>query len=137
VIVVAQPQVSDDPTTCEPLEELGLVSLTSVLEPDLLVAFENQADHSWTIDVYDAKKRRMSDRRPRMSAGDVAEAASKYLWGLRAGSLEGRLVRTVSILSPTTPESMFDTESRIDTLGLRPGVGMNELAELVRNRVPS
>ncbi|MDA9293046.1 hypothetical protein N9Q18_01030 [bacterium] len=137
IIAVAQPEISDDPDRCGPLMELGLVSITSVLEPDLLVVFENQADKSWMIDVYDAKKRRSSKRRPRMSAGDVAEAASKYVWGLRMPSKLQPAVRTVSILSPETPEGMFDSASQIETFGLRPGVGVDGLTNVVRNRLPT
>ena len=134
ILVVAQPQVSRDPASCGILAPVGLFSVSSVLQPDLVVAMEDMHSGTWHVDVYDAKKRSQP-----MTSGDVAEAASKYVWGIRRkGSTADELaVRSVTIVTTGDGGSMFSpADSRIGSVCAMPSEpGVGELAGLLRERL--
>ena len=134
VIVVAQPQISDEPASCKILERAVLFSVSSILQPDVVVAIEDRHSQTWHIDVYDAKKHSRT-----MTPGGVAEAASKYVWGIRRKGLTGHdlAVRAVTLITTREEEArMFSTASRIDTLCAMPSdFGVAGLGCLLRKRL--
>lgn len=115
-IVAAQPRLAGAPTSCPPLVDVGLKSVTSVLIPDLLVAWRATTESEWTTTIFDAKHRVTG--KP-MDAGAVAEAGSKYLWGLRR-TPDKRGVNRVVIVSPEDAGSMFSDDSLIDAVRMLP-----------------
>ncbi|MFA9432815.1 hypothetical protein [Egicoccus sp. AB-alg2] len=119
--VVAQARFSANPDACAPLAHLGIFSISSVLRPDCVVVVEEDGIAPRVVAV-DAKKRQAA-----MDAGDVAEAASKYVWGLRRsspGAVATVAVDRVVVAAPAGGGPMFDqTLSRIEVTGLAPGAG--------------
>jgi hypothetical protein len=116
IIVVAQARLAASPTSCLPLEDAGLRSVTSVLRPDLIAAWRSSPDEEWEVVVFDAKHRVAGQP---MDAGAVAEAGSKYLWGVRRESLE-RGVNRVVIVSTEGGGTMLKAQALIDSVRLVP-----------------
>ena len=131
VILVAQPQISDHPESCDILAPTDLVSVSSPLQPDVVVAGEDKSLGTWDIDVYDAKKRTQA-----MTPGDVAEAASKYVWGIRHAQGGELAVRAVTVVTTIQAGPMFRSDSRIDSLCAMPSdPGTTDLGDLVCARL--
>ena len=98
----------------------GIRSNTSVLIPDVCV-FLVRTDHRTECVVVDAKRRSSVT----MAPDDVAEAASKYVWGLRIGpegGLEPRVDIAKAIIATTAiAPVMHSVESRIVAMRVLPG----------------
>ena len=134
IILVAQPEITKDAQSCEILEPAALFSVSSELRPDVLVAVENEASGTWQVEVYDAKKRTHA-----MTSGEVAEAASKYVWGIRRidpTRCDDLAVSAVTLVSTAKGGSMFSADARIGSLRAMPsGLGVAGLKEFVRARL--
>lgn len=115
-VVAAQARLAGAPTSCPPLVNLGLQSVTSVLIPDLLVAWRASTESEWETIIFDAKDRVAGQP---MDAGAVAEAGSKYLWGLRRHAGQ-RGVNRVVVVSTEDAGSMFSVGSLIDSVRMLP-----------------
>ncbi|AXH95509.1 hypothetical protein DV701_04615 [Ornithinimicrobium avium] len=94
-------------------------SLTSTLVPDVGVFL--MTDHEQRMVVVDAKRRSALT----MRADDVAEASSKYVWGLRVsppsdGAPRLAVDRVVLASTAQTPE-MYSDHSRIEGSTVVPG----------------
>jgi hypothetical protein len=116
LLVAAQARLAATPTSCPPLVDVGLRSVTSVLIPDLLVAWRASPTSEWMTTAFDAKHRIAGQP---MDAGAAAEAGSKYLWGLRRGA-DDRGVNRVVIVSTERTGAMFSDESRIAGVRMLP-----------------
>lgn len=115
-IVAAQARVAATPQSCPPIEDADLHSITSVLRPDLLIASRLAPGESWQVIVFDAKHRIAGQT---MDASAVAEAGSKYLWGIRRESLDCGVNRVV-IVSTEDTGAMFDSDALIDSVRFLP-----------------
>lgn len=101
----------------------GILSVSSDLRPDVLLSIWREGGGQAMV-CLDAKQRTTATM---MESGDVAAAASKYLWGLRRGD-DPRSVavsRTLIVSSaPVEQAQMFDEEmSRIGAAYLTPSGG--------------
>lgn len=96
----------------------GVRSLTSVLKPDVAVFVLE--DSQTTMVVIDAKRRSARE----MAADDIAEAASKYIWGLRLGEDDATLidVEAAIIATSAVPKPMFSASSRVVPVQTYPGL---------------
>jgi hypothetical protein len=99
---------------------VGIRSNTSALIPDVSVFFVGVERFSYV--VIDAKRRSSIS----MAPDDVAEAASKYVWGLRiepSGGEEPRIDIDRAIIATTaSAPTMFSEAGRIEALTVRPGL---------------
>jgi hypothetical protein len=97
--------------------DLTLMSVTAELIPDLLVA-RSEGDRA-RLTVIDAKQRSGAV----MTGAAIAEAAAKYVWGLRdAHRRDDVAIDTVIIASPTSVTAMLDpSRARIRSVTCRPG----------------
>jgi len=116
LLVAAQARLGASPASCPSLVEVGLRSATSVLIPDLVVAWRASTTSEWKTIVFDAKHRFAGQP---MDAGAVAQAGSKYLWGLRRRVGESGVHRVV-IVSTEDAGAMFSRESLIDAVRMLP-----------------
>lgn len=116
LIVVAQARLAADPSSCIPLLDVGIRSITSVLIPDLTMAWRESSSSEWEVVVFDAKHRIAGHP---MDAGAVAEAGSKYLWGLRRHP-GGQVVNRVMIVSTEDAGAMFSSDSLIERVRMLP-----------------
>lgn len=133
IILVAQPDISNDEGNAESLEPTAVFSVSSRLQPDAIVAVEDRVSGAWLVDVYDAKKRTHA-----MSSSDVAEAASKYVWGIRRvdPAPMNLVVRNATIVTTLDAGAMYSVDSRIESLCAMPsGSGCAALAEKLRQRI--
>ena len=93
----------------------SIQSISSTLIPDVLLVIETESNTS-RIFVIDAKKRGTGTA---MTAGDVAEAASKYLWGVVwAGSdfvraVAGALIAASALENATMYSASSAIEARV------------------------
>jgi hypothetical protein len=107
------------------------------LIPDVLLAATAPASQTARVTVFDAKKRGVTTA---MSRADVAEASSKYLWGIRwdAGAQTtdksvgvdpqvGFAVREVVILTSSTAPKMHSSKGKIRAIELRPNMSDDTL----------
>jgi hypothetical protein len=96
-------------------------SISSTLIPDVLVAIQAESQPP-SIAVIDAKKRGVGTA---MTAGDVAEAASKYLWGIVwEGSDSVRAVQQVLIAASALDNAtMYSPSAAIEARVLLPSDG--------------
>jgi hypothetical protein len=119
LFVCSQLRVGRTPVHPDHRLPAGVRSNTSVLIPDVSV-FLIGADHMAHV-VVDAKRRSGAA----MAPDDVAEAASKYVWGLRFGPPSGAEPRIdvdrAIIATTAAAPTMFSTDSRIDAVSVRPG----------------
>lgn len=115
-VIVSQARLAGVPHSCPPLEAVGLRSVTSVLLPDILVASRTPPDSAWTVIVFDAKHRAAGHS---MDPGRVAEAGSKYLWGVRRDP-DVRGVDRVVIVSTEGAGEMFGESSSIESVKMLP-----------------
>jgi hypothetical protein len=115
-VLAAQARLAGAPTSCPPLADIGLRSVTSVLVPDLLVAWRASTGSEWATIIFDAKHRVAGQP---MDAGAVAEAGSKYLWGLRRNARHLGVNRVV-IVSTENAGSMLSDDSLIDGVRMLP-----------------
>lgn len=98
-------------------------SLTSDLIPDVVVAVTDPGQSRPTLSVIDAKKRGVGTA---MAPADVAEAASKYLWGIRWAAASGheapQAISHALIVSSAAVPKMHSQAGLIDAVELRPGL---------------
>lgn len=130
LFLFAQPHISRDPQTFDGLLPIGVRSITSDLRPDALI-FVVTAAGSVGMAAVDAKLRSPGQ----IDARDVAEAASKYAWGLRlsepsAGSSAAEVSATLIAACAKVP-TMHHDGSRILAMRLVPGEDHNEANRLV------
>lgn len=111
----------------------GVVSVSSELVPDLLLSLW-QEDGGQALICGDAKQRTLGSA---MKAGDIAEAASKYLWGLRfANDLTAPASsRAIIVSSAPVSQMLNEQESRTAAVHLLPGVGRGEFAAMLTETV--
>ena len=104
----------------------GVVSVSSPLIPDLLLSLWREGGKQALI-CADAKQRWSGSE---MQAGDIAEAASKYLWGLRLANDPTTTATTKAIIISSAPVAkMFDEpQSHIGGVHLLPGRGLADFA---------
>jgi hypothetical protein len=132
ILVAAQPRIDGDGFACRSLKGINLCSVSSTLIPDLLIAVE-RPDSGWKIFVYDAKKRTNA-----MDARDIAEAASKYAWGLRWQGQDLLVaVSRVTILATVSAGSMFHERSLIEARRVLPAPGVDAVLDLLVDNVLS
>lgn len=133
VILVAQPVITDEQNRAESLEPAAIFSVSSRLKPDVIVAVEDRDSGTWFVDVYDAKKRIQA-----MRSSDVAEAASKYVWGIRRidSQISNLVVRNATIVTTLDAGAMYSSDSRIDSLCAMPSEsGPLALTERLQGRI--
>jgi hypothetical protein len=137
VVLLAQPLFSGSNRRVDAESANTCVSLTSDLIPDVLLAATAPASQTARVTVFDAKKRGVTTA---MSRADVAEASSKYLWGIRwdAGAQTtdksvgvdpqvGFAVREVVILTSSTAPKMHSSKGKIRAIELRPNMSDDTL----------
>lgn len=126
-LVVSQAELSGSPESCAPLARLDIRSVSSALRPDVIVVVQRPGEEP-RIRVFDAKKRRTE-----MEAASVAEAAGKYLWGIRKGAVETSVLDRAVIVATDGGAPMFNpTLSRTESIALRPDSVVDALiAEVV------
>jgi hypothetical protein len=116
VVLLAQPHISKNGLGSSLQSIVPIKSITSDLVPDVLLAITS--DYEIQLLIVDAKKRsQLTSMDPR----EVAETASKYLWGIR--SLEQSEifpVRSTIIASTMQPGKMHSTHSCIQSLCVTP-----------------
>jgi hypothetical protein len=111
----------------------GIISVSSNLRPDVLISVIGSTGDK-ALFCIDAKRRITATQ---MDAGDVATAASKYLWGIRDASDPDLLpVVTTLIVSSAGLASVHDVErSRIFGLFALPSQGAEGFDVFVREEV--
>jgi hypothetical protein len=117
---------SDDKTAGHPD---GLISVSSDLQPDVLISVTS-ADGDQALFCVDAKRRIAATE---MDAGDVATAASKYIWGIRMADDPDVLpVETTLIVSSAGLAAVHDVErSRIFGLFALPSQGTEDFDSFI------
>ena len=116
ITVLAQPIVGAEPSDFDGLLPAPIHSVTSDLIPDVLVCVQ-RSGHDPVVVAVDAKKRSSLSA---MQPEEVAEAGSKYLWGLR-DSEDHEAINLVLIASSAHPQQMHKIDSsRIRPLEVRP-----------------
>lgn len=129
LVVCAQLRVGRLPGHLDHTLAFGVRSNTSLLIPDVSI-FLVGADRVSYV-VVDAKRRSAAG----MAPDDVAEAASKYVWGLRLDppcGAEPRIDVDRAIIATTAAApTMYSTDGRIDAVTVRPGSSAG-LAESLR-----
>ena len=106
----------------------GVLSVTSELRPDAAIAVANRLNDKQVLLAIDAKQRNVFMR---MDPSAVAEAASKYAWGVRrADDVDAiAIARTLVVSSAPVPE-MYDLDlSRIDAAFLLPSSDQTEFVD--------
>lgn len=106
----------------------SVYSLSSDLRPDVLIGVVDQDDIR--LSAIDAKLRTGT----KFIASDLAEAASKYLWGIRIGDQRQVALERTIIATCIEPEGMHSEHSRIVGVRALPGVTEN-LRDQVRSLV--
>jgi hypothetical protein len=116
VSLLAQPTVTATPVDFSGTLPHPIHSVTSNLRPDYIVSVDRPGSEP-NLFVIDAKQR---TTRTAMDPEDVAEAGSKYLWGIRRG--DDLPVEQVLIASSSEPQTMHSASSRIGVSEVRPAV---------------
>lgn len=111
----------------------GVISVSSDLRPDVLISVTSTVGDQALLCI-DAKRRITATQ---LDAGDVATAASKYLWGIRIANDPGVLpVAKVLIVSSAGLAAVHDIErSRIFSLFALPSQGAEEFDQFVAEEV--
>lgn len=119
VVACAQLRVAAEEVDLDERLIHGVRSLTSTLIPD--VAVFRVWDQEQRMVVVDAKRRSAESMRPE----EVAEAASKYLWGLRVtrseASQNAPAADRVLIATTARTPHMYSDDSRIEATTVVPG----------------
>lgn len=130
VFALAQARISGEPRSFGGVLPIAVRSISSDLRPDVLLCVVT-SDGRVGMAAVDAK--RLSGGA--MDASMAAEAASKYVWGLR---LEGDVNRSASaqvsavVLATTAlPPTMHSSDSRIFPVPLVPDEPMDEFARAI------
>jgi hypothetical protein len=110
-----------------------IISVSSNLRPDVLISITTEAG-SQAVFCIDAKRRLSTTE---MDAGEVATAASKYLWGIRMKDDPDLLpVATTLIVSSAGLAAVHDVErSRIFSLFALPSLGVEGFDKFVSAEV--
>jgi hypothetical protein len=119
VFMYAQPAIGAQRVELTPSGTVE--SISSTLIPDVVVAVQDGSERP-TVFVIDAKKRGVGTA---MTAGDVAEAASKYLWGIVwEGSNSVRAVQRVLVAASALENAtMYSPSAAIEARVLLPSDG--------------
>jgi hypothetical protein len=129
VTILAQPTIGKDLSDFGQLLPQPIRSITSDLRPDVLMSMRTK-DGKCSLLAIDAKQRTMVTA---MKPEEVAEAGSKYLWGIRNASDDSAIERTI-IASSASPQQMYAPTSKIVPLEIRP-VTAAELRGLIVNLI--
>jgi hypothetical protein len=127
----SQREIGATPDASIPAHPDDIVSVSSNLRPDVMISVSNKAGDQVLICI-DAKRR---IEQTSMDAGDVAAAASKYLWGIRSASDPKLLpVDIALIVSSAGLAEVHDIEhSRIVGLFSLPSRGVDAFDDFVRD----
>ncbi len=110
----------------------GLVSVLSDLVPDVLVTVCDPEGEQRALCV-EAKRR---TAKTEMIASEVAEAAAKYVWGIRSGADLDTPIASVILASSANLAGMHDVpRGRVSSCFVLPTQGREAFGKLVRQRV--
>jgi hypothetical protein len=120
----------------DPLTNSSCVSLSATLIPDVAIVVSSTETERPVVTLLDAKKRTTTTA---MMPADVAEAASKYLWGIRwldeNASTSPFAVARVVVVSSAPAATMNSPLSLIESVELRPAFSSGN--DLVRTKLIS
>ena len=125
--VTAQLEVGKDPSDLNGRSPFGIYSVTSYLIPDVCLVMVDGAGGRAGLLAVDAK------RRAQMLPRDAAEAASKYVWGLRLDTGRGDdevQVGRVILATTATPPQMYSPAGRISAVLTLPSNSVSYASEL-------
>jgi len=132
VVLIAQADIGREPRDFGGILPEGLFSVTSTLRPDIIMCIVKPGNEL-SIIALDAKRRSASSMDPR----DAAEAASKYVWGIRLGDSTlqvdvGKAHVTRTLLATTAaPPLMISPRSRIVAVRVLPNLPDTELRDAI------
>jgi hypothetical protein len=132
VVLLAQAEIGKEPQDFDGLLPGGIRSVSSVLRPDVTMGVV--APKGVGVFVLDAKRRSAATMDPR----DAAEAASKYVWGIRLGGSasepdDGMVHVTRALLATTAvPPLMISAQARIVGLRVLPSLPVIDLRKTIK-----
>lgn len=132
VILFTQPEIGQNLQDFSGILPEGLRSTSSGLRPDVLICVVTPEERTGIL-VLDAKRRSALS----MDSRDAAEAASKYVWGIRVGGSasdpDAGSAHVTAVLLATTavPPLMYSAQARITVIQVLPNRPETELREAI------